>query len=145
MPAARPPNLAEAQGDVNQQEHRRDGKAHQALLEEPGAMLASTELEESSSKPKVRIGALQGACNGGLLLRDLRTPDFRDYAVDVPQPGAVEAQDTQVLGGYVRDLIKRNLSPGTSGSLVPTSPPPTSSPPCSRPPDGAGPTSPRRK
>ena len=35
--------------------------------------------------------------NGGLLLRDLRTPDFRDYAVDVTVPGSVEAQDMYVL------------------------------------------------
>ena len=46
--------------------------------------------------------------NGGLLLRDLRTPDFREYRVEVPQPGAVEAQDTGVLGSYVRDLITLN-------------------------------------
>ena len=47
--------------------------------------------------------------NGGLLLRDLRTPDFRDYAVDVKAPGAVEAQDMYVLGTYVRDVMKLNL------------------------------------
>ena len=48
--------------------------------------------------------------NGGLLLRDLRIPDFREYALEVPQPGAVEAEDMAVLGGYVRDLMSRNLS-----------------------------------
>jgi len=47
--------------------------------------------------------------NGGLLLRDLRTPDFRDYALDVPAPGAVEAQDMLVLGSYVRDVMKLNM------------------------------------
>ena len=47
--------------------------------------------------------------NGGLLLRDLRTPDFRDYAVDVKAPGAVEAQDMYVLGTYVRDVMKLNM------------------------------------
>ena len=47
--------------------------------------------------------------NGGLLLRDLRTPDFRDYGVEVPAPGEVEAQDMLVLGGYVRDVMKLNL------------------------------------
>ncbi len=47
--------------------------------------------------------------NGGLLLRDLRTPDFRDYAVEVPAPGEVEAEDMAVLGGYVRDVMKLNL------------------------------------
>ena len=47
--------------------------------------------------------------NGGLLLRDLRTPDFRDYAVDIKAPGAVEAQDMYVLGTYVRDVMKLNM------------------------------------
>ena len=47
--------------------------------------------------------------NGGLLLRDLRTPDFRDYAVDVTVPGGVEAQDMYVLGTYVRDVMKLNM------------------------------------
>ena len=55
-----------------------------------------------------RMGANPHA-NGGLLLRDLRTPDFRDYAVDVPAPGAVEAQDMTELGDYVRDLMALNM------------------------------------
>ncbi len=46
--------------------------------------------------------------NGGLLLRDLRRPDFRDYAVKLPAPGEVAAQDMVVLGQYVRDVIKLN-------------------------------------
>jgi len=55
-----------------------------------------------------RMGANPHA-NGGLLLRDLRTPDFRDYAVNIPSPGAVEAQDMYVLGTYVRDVMKLNM------------------------------------
>ena len=55
-----------------------------------------------------RMGANPHA-NGGLLLRDLRTPDFRDYGVEVPAPGEVEAQDMLVMGGYVRDVMKLNL------------------------------------
>ena len=46
--------------------------------------------------------------NGGLLLRDLRLPDFRDYAVAVPQPGAVAAEATRVQGVFIRDVIKAN-------------------------------------
>lgn len=46
--------------------------------------------------------------NGGLLLRDLRTPDFTQYALTVPAPGAVEAEDMAQLGGYVRDLLRLN-------------------------------------
>ena len=54
-----------------------------------------------------RMGANPHA-NGGLLLRDLRMPDFRIHAVRVPAPGAVEAQDTLVLGGFLRDVTKLN-------------------------------------
>jgi xylulose-5-phosphate/fructose-6-phosphate phosphoketolase len=46
--------------------------------------------------------------NGGLLLRDLKIPDFRDYALDVPAPGSVDAQDMLQLGGFVRDIVKLN-------------------------------------
>jgi xylulose-5-phosphate/fructose-6-phosphate phosphoketolase len=54
-----------------------------------------------------RMGANPQA-NGGLLLRDLRLPDFRDCAVDVPAPGATDAEDTRVLGGFLRDVILAN-------------------------------------
>jgi xylulose-5-phosphate/fructose-6-phosphate phosphoketolase len=46
--------------------------------------------------------------NGGELLRELHLPDFRDYAVEVPSPGATIAEATRVLGGYVRDVMARN-------------------------------------
>jgi xylulose-5-phosphate/fructose-6-phosphate phosphoketolase len=46
--------------------------------------------------------------NGGLLLRDLDLPDFRDYAVDVSRPGTGIAEATRVLGGFLRDVIARN-------------------------------------
>ncbi len=46
--------------------------------------------------------------NGGLLLRDLRIPDFRDYAVAVPEPGTVTAEATRVLGVMLRDVMKLN-------------------------------------
>jgi xylulose-5-phosphate/fructose-6-phosphate phosphoketolase len=46
--------------------------------------------------------------NGGLLLRDLRLPDFRDYAVAVPRPGAVTAEATRVQGALVRDVLRLN-------------------------------------
>jgi xylulose-5-phosphate/fructose-6-phosphate phosphoketolase len=46
--------------------------------------------------------------NGGLLLRDLRLPDFRDYAVTVQRPGAVDAEATRVQGELIRDVITRN-------------------------------------
>ncbi len=46
--------------------------------------------------------------NGGIVLRDLRLPDFRDYAVEVPQPGAATAEATRVMGGFLRDVMKLN-------------------------------------
>jgi xylulose-5-phosphate/fructose-6-phosphate phosphoketolase len=46
--------------------------------------------------------------NGGLLLRDLRLPNFREYAVAVPQPGAVNAEATRAQGAFIRDVIKTN-------------------------------------
>jgi xylulose-5-phosphate/fructose-6-phosphate phosphoketolase len=46
--------------------------------------------------------------NGGVLLRDLRLPDFRKYAVAVPAPGAVDGESTRVMGKFLRDVIDRN-------------------------------------
>ncbi len=44
--------------------------------------------------------------NGGLLLRDLKMPDFREYAVDVPKPGQVAEESTRVMGHFLRDIMK---------------------------------------
>jgi len=65
------------------------------------------DIKELSPCGTRRMGANPHA-NGGLLLRDLRMPDFRDYAVDVPAPGTVNAQDMSELGGFVRDIFKLN-------------------------------------
>jgi len=46
--------------------------------------------------------------NGGALLRDLLLPDFRDYAVEVDQPGTTFSEATRVLGGFLRDVVERN-------------------------------------
>jgi xylulose-5-phosphate/fructose-6-phosphate phosphoketolase len=54
-----------------------------------------------------RMGANPHA-NGGILLHDLRMPDFRRYAVDVPSPGAVDAEATRVMGAFLRDVMKGN-------------------------------------
>ena len=48
--------------------------------------------------------------NGGLLLKDLRLPDFRDYAVEVQSPGATVTEATRVQGKFLRDLMKLNLA-----------------------------------
>ena len=54
-----------------------------------------------------RMGANLHA-NGGVLLKNLRMPDYRDYAVEVPAPGAVDAEATRVLGNLLRDVMRRN-------------------------------------
>ena len=67
---------------------------------------------------KLRSLAPQGArrmggnphANGGQLLRDLKLPDFRDYAVRVEQPGHVLAESTRVMGQFLRDVMKRNMN-----------------------------------
>jgi xylulose-5-phosphate/fructose-6-phosphate phosphoketolase len=66
------------------------------------------ELRELAPKGTRRMSANPHA-NGGLLLRDLRLPDFRDYAVDVPHPGAAVAEATRVMGRFLRDVMKLNL------------------------------------
>jgi xylulose-5-phosphate/fructose-6-phosphate phosphoketolase len=75
------------------------------LFNENGRLRA--ELAELAPRGERRMGANPSA-NGGLLLRGLRMPDFRDHAVDVPAPGAVEGKDTTVLGFFLRDVIQLN-------------------------------------
>ena len=75
------------------------------LFDERGRF--KSELAELAPKGERRMGANPHA-NGGMLLHDLRMPDFRDHAVTVTSPGAIEAQDTQVLGQFLRDVAKLN-------------------------------------
>jgi xylulose-5-phosphate/fructose-6-phosphate phosphoketolase len=75
------------------------------LFDDRGRLIP--ELAELAPKGDRRMGANPHA-NGGLLLRDLLMPDFRDYAVTVPSPGSVQAADTHVLGVFLRDVVKLN-------------------------------------
>ena len=75
------------------------------LFDKSGRLLP--ELAELAPSGERRMGANPHA-NGGLLLKDLRLPDFRDYAVNVPKPGTVEAEATRVMGGFLRDVMKRS-------------------------------------
>jgi len=75
------------------------------LFDKAGRLMP--ELAELAPKGERRMGANPHA-NGGLLLRDLIMPDFRDYAVDVPSPGSVHASDTHMLGVFLRDVAKLN-------------------------------------
>jgi xylulose-5-phosphate/fructose-6-phosphate phosphoketolase len=82
------------------------GYRPEELFDEDGRLLP--ELRELAPKGKRRMGANPHA-NGGLLLRDLRLPDFRDYAVEVTTPGTVVAEATRALGHFLRDAMKMNL------------------------------------
>jgi xylulose-5-phosphate/fructose-6-phosphate phosphoketolase len=76
------------------------------LFDETGALVP--DLQALAPTGERRMGANPHA-NGGLLLRDLRLPDFRSYAVDVPKPSAAVAESTRVMGKYLRDVMKLNL------------------------------------
>jgi xylulose-5-phosphate/fructose-6-phosphate phosphoketolase len=97
----------------------RDNPEHVKLLEEwmksyrPEELFDSNgrlkpELEELAPEGNRRMGANPHA-NGGLLMKDLRLPDFRDYAVEVPSPGDSNAESTRVMGKFLRDVMKQNL------------------------------------
>jgi len=75
------------------------------LFDDKGALIA--ELAELPPVGNQRMGANPHA-NGGMLLRDLCMPDFHDHAIYVPAPGAVEAEDTLVLGKFLRDVEVNN-------------------------------------
>lgn len=75
------------------------------LFDARGKLLA--ELSELAPHGERRMGANPHA-NGGVLLRDLRLPDFTQYAVAVPSPGTVSAEATRVQGELIRDVITMN-------------------------------------
>ena len=66
------------------------------------------ELSAIAPKGRQRMG-MNPHANGGLLLKPLRLPPFRNYAVEVKKPGSPEAEATRVLGRYLRDVMKSNL------------------------------------
>ena len=74
------------------------------LFDENGHLIP--ELAELAPKGDARLGANPHA-NGGLLLKDLRLPDFRSYGIEV-EPGKTKAQDMIELGGYIRDIFELN-------------------------------------
>ena len=94
-------------------EHVRPARAVDEELPAGGAVrrrtgVCSPELAELAPQGERRMGANPHA-NGGLLLKDLALPDFREYAVEVSSPGAVDAEATRVMGAFLRDVMKDNL------------------------------------
>jgi len=75
------------------------------LFDEKGKLIP--ELAELAPKGSRRMGANPHA-NGGLLLRDLKMPEFEDYAVDVQKPGTVMAEATRVCGRFLREVMTLN-------------------------------------
>ncbi len=96
----------------------RTNPEHLALLE---SWMKSYRPEELFDEGGAVVGAISGLApqgerrmsanphaNGGLLLRDLELPDFRGYAVDVPEPGMLSYEGTRVLGTWLRDVMRAN-------------------------------------
>ena len=79
------------------------------FFDETGAL--RPELAELAPAGTRRMGDNPHA-NGGLLLRDLRLPDFRDFAVDVPAPGAVKGEATRQMGQYLAEVMRLDLDRG---------------------------------
>jgi len=75
------------------------------LFDEGGRLVP--ELAGLPPRGELRMSANPHA-NGGALLRDLILPDFRDYAVEVPEPGTTLSEATRVLGGFLRDVVTAN-------------------------------------
>jgi xylulose-5-phosphate/fructose-6-phosphate phosphoketolase len=75
------------------------------LFDESGAL--RRDLAELAPQGERRMGA-NPHVNGGLLLRELDLPDFREYAVDVPRPAGRSSEATRVLGGFLRDVVRGN-------------------------------------
>ncbi|MBS1595074.1 MAG: phosphoketolase family protein [Bacteroidetes bacterium] len=81
------------------------GYKPEELFDEKGALIAN--LKELAPQGQKRMGASPHA-NGGLLKHDLKLPDFRQYALDIKNPGTIIAESTTVMGQYLRDIIRLN-------------------------------------
>ena len=75
------------------------------LFDKTGKLIA--ELADLAPQGRLRMSANPHA-NGGLLLRDLKMPDFRQYAVNIPKSGRIVAEPARILGRFLRDVVKLN-------------------------------------
>lgn len=67
------------------------------------------EIAELAPKGTRRMGKNPHA-NGGLLRVDLKMPDFREYALEIPKPGVLEAESTKIMGVFMRDVMRNNMT-----------------------------------
>lgn len=101
------PDVVTSPGHLRMLEQWMRSYKPEELFDEHGTL--RPDLAELAPKGHRRMGDNPHA-NGGLLLKDLRMPDFRDYAVEVPAPGQADAEATRVLGEFLRDVMKLNNS-----------------------------------
>jgi xylulose-5-phosphate/fructose-6-phosphate phosphoketolase len=97
----------------------RSDDSHREVLEEWLRSYRPEELFDEDGAPAEDIRALHPKgdmrmsasphANGGLLLKPLRMPDFRDYAVEVDAPGTGAVEATRVMGGFLRDVMAQNM------------------------------------
>ncbi len=97
----------------------RSDEGHRAILEEWMRSYHPEELFDATGAPVAEIldqrpdgerrMSANPHANGGLLLKDLRLPDFREYAVPVTHPGTGAVESTRVLGAFLRDVMRRNM------------------------------------
>ncbi|VEP18202.1 putative phosphoketolase 1 [Hyella patelloides LEGE 07179] len=83
------------------------GYKPEELFDENGTLIP--ELKELAPVGNRRMSA-NPIANGGLLRKDLKMPDFGDYAIEMETPGTVEVENTRVLGKFLRDVMKNNMT-----------------------------------
>jgi xylulose-5-phosphate/fructose-6-phosphate phosphoketolase len=98
----------------------REDDGHRAVLEQWLRSYRPEELFDDDGAPVPAVRDLHPVgdrrmsanphANGGSLLEPLRMPDFRDYAVEVPEPGTGAVEATRVLGTFLRDVMRRNMT-----------------------------------
>ncbi|OGQ57850.1 MAG: phosphoketolase [Deltaproteobacteria bacterium RIFCSPLOWO2_02_FULL_53_8] len=99
-------NMAQKTGHLSVLEEWLKSYRPEELFDKSGTLIP--ELFELAPKGEARMGANPHA-NGGMLLKDLRMPDFRNYGVSIPEPGRVTSESTKIMGAFLRDIMKSNL------------------------------------
>jgi xylulose-5-phosphate/fructose-6-phosphate phosphoketolase len=98
--------MASRPGHVKLLEHWMKSYKPEELFDAEGRLVS--ELAQLAPAGDRRMGANPHA-NGGLLLKDLKMPDFRDYALDVTAPGSMSGEATRLMGQFLRDVMKLNM------------------------------------